>query len=97
MTRLSTLQPSSSNDQKHTYDEALTIRFAHTNTEIRDAKEATCLEDGYTGDAYCLDCGKLVKKGETIPALGSRLWAVDGHQGSHLHRRWHERAQLLPL
>lgn len=85
------------NDQKPAYDEALTIRFAHTNTEIRDAKEATCLEDGYTGDTYCLDCGKLVKKGETIPALGSRLWAVDGHQGSHLHRRRHERAQLLSL
>ena len=66
------------NDQKHTYDEALTIRFAHTNTEIRDAKEATCLEDGYTGDAYCLDCGKLVKKGETIPALGHDFgpWTV---------------------
>ena len=28
------------NDQKHTYDEALTIRFAHTNTEIRDVKES---------------------------------------------------------
>ena len=66
------------NDQKHTYDEALTIRFAHTNTEIRDVKEATCLEDGYTGDAYCLDCGKLVKKGETIPALGHDFgpWTV---------------------
>ena len=66
------------NDQKPAYDEALTIRFAHTNTEIRDAKEATCLEDGYTGDTYCLDCGKLVKKGETIPALGHDFgpWTV---------------------
>ena len=59
------------NDQKPAYDEALTIRFAHTNTEIRDAKEATCLEDGYTGDTYCLDCGKLVKKGKPSP-----LWVT---------------------
>ena len=39
----------------------------HVNTEIRDKKEATCTEEGYTGDLYCKDCGNLVKKGETIP------------------------------
>ena len=41
----------------------------HTGeTEIRDAKEATDTEDGYTGDTYCLDCGALLQKGEVIPA-----------------------------
>ena len=40
----------------------------HDNTELRDAKEATCTEDGYTGDTYCLDCGQLLAKGELIPA-----------------------------
>lgn len=66
------------NDRKPAYDEALTIRFDHTNTEIRNAKEATCLEEGYTGDVYCLDCGKLLKQGETIPALGHDFgsWTV---------------------
>ena len=29
----------------------------HPNTEIRGAKSATCLEEGYTGDTYCKDCG----------------------------------------
>jgi len=42
----------------------------HVNTEVRDAKEATCGEDGYTGDTYCKDCGAKVKDGEVIPATG---------------------------
>ncbi len=35
----------------------------HDNTELRDAKKATCTEDGYTGDTYCLDCGQLFGQG----------------------------------
>ena len=38
----------------------------HKNTEVRNEKEATCSEEGYTGDTYCLDCNKVVEKGETI-------------------------------
>ena len=41
-----------------------------TNTERRDAKEATHTEDGYTGDIWCKICGKLVQKGTVIPATG---------------------------
>ena len=36
------------------------------NEEIRDAKEATEWEEGYTGDIYCLGCGKIKQRGETI-------------------------------
>ena len=43
---------------------------AHENTEIRDAVAATCTEDGYTGDTYCLDCGEKIAVGEVIPATG---------------------------
>lgn len=39
-------------------------------TELRDAKEATKDTDGYTGDTYCSICGKLLQKGEVIPAIG---------------------------
>ena len=39
------------------------------NTEIRDAKEASTEEEGYTGDTYCIDCGELVSKGTIIPKL----------------------------
>lgn len=42
----------------------------HENTEIRNAKKATCTEDGYTGDIYCVDCGALLESGEVIPATG---------------------------
>ena len=42
----------------------------HANTEVRNSVEATCTEEGYTGDTYCKDCNKLVKQGETIEAKG---------------------------
>ena len=40
----------------------------HTNTELRNAAEGSCTEEGYTGDTYCLDCGELVTEGQVIPA-----------------------------
>ena len=40
----------------------------HKNTEIRNAKDATCTKDGYTGDTYCKDCGKKIGTGTAIPA-----------------------------
>ena len=43
---------------------------AHENTEVRNARAATCTEDGYTGDTYCTDCGALIAAGKTIPATG---------------------------
>ena len=42
----------------------------HENTEVRNAKEATCTEDGYTGDTYCKDCNEKIADGKTIPAKG---------------------------
>ena len=36
-------------------------------TEIRGAVEATILNDGYTGDIYCVLCGALLEKGHVIP------------------------------
>lgn len=41
----------------------------HGETERKDQSEATCTTEGYTGDAYCKDCGELVAKGEKIPML----------------------------
>ena len=43
---------------------------AHENTELRNAKEATCTEPGYTGDTYCKDCNEKIAGGEEIPAKG---------------------------
>ena len=38
----------------------------HQNTEVRDAKEATCEKAGYTGDTYCLKCKKKISTGTEI-------------------------------
>ena len=43
---------------------------SHENTEIRNAKDATCTEGGYTGDTYCKDCGEKIGTGTAIPAKG---------------------------
>ena len=42
---------------------------AHENTELCNAKEATCTEPGYTGDTYCKGCGVKLEDGTEIPAL----------------------------
>ena len=42
----------------------------HKNTEIRNAKDATCTVSGYTGDTYCKDCGEKIGTGTAIPAKG---------------------------
>ena len=42
----------------------------HTLTKVINKKDATCIEDGYTGDTVCAICGKEITKGETIQAKG---------------------------
>ena len=41
----------------------------HPNTELKNAKEATCSTEGYTGDKICKDCGKTIEAGKTIPKI----------------------------
>ena len=48
----------------------------HKNTEVRDKKEVTCTEDGYSGDVYCKDCTVLVTKGSVITHPGHLLREV---------------------
>ena len=42
----------------------------HADAEKKREKEATCEENGYTGDECCKECGAVLKKGQIIPALG---------------------------
>ena len=42
----------------------------HSLTKVINQKDATCTEDGYTGDTVCAICGKEITKGETIQAKG---------------------------
>ena len=46
----------------------------HTGgTEIRGAKDATCTEEGYTGDTYCKGCGAKLSTGTAINMLDHNL------------------------
>ncbi len=49
-------------------------------TEVRGLSPATCTEDGYTGDTYCLGCGALLVSGEKESAAGHKWseWTVAG-------------------
>ncbi len=65
-------------------DEAGTVKLESTvdpklghKTELKDAKEATCTEDGYTGDEICTVCNETVKKGEAVAAKGHTVEKVD--------------------
>ena len=42
----------------------------HSLTKVTNKKDATCTEDGYTGDTVCAICGKEITKGETIQSKG---------------------------
>lgn len=50
--------------------------LGHT-TEIRNAKDATCAEEGYTGDEVCTLCGETIKQGESIPATDDHVYGSD--------------------
>lgn len=39
------------------------------STDIRNMKEATCTETGYSGDEVCSECGTVVKKGFEISTI----------------------------
>lgn len=43
---------------------------AHANTEVKNARTATCQDEGYTGDTYCKDCNTLLCSGSITAALG---------------------------
>lgn len=42
----------------------------HVHTTVKNRKEATCTQTGYTGDTYCTDCDKLLGMGKELAALG---------------------------
>ena len=39
-------------------------------TEVKNARKASCTEDGYTGDTYCKTCGDKVQSGTVLKATG---------------------------
>ena len=57
-------------DKEYTDTKTEVIPATSHDTELVGAKDATCTEDGYTGDEVCKVCGVTVKQGEVMPALG---------------------------
>lgn len=56
----------------------------HTGkTLVKDAVEATCTKDGYTGDTYCADCGEKLQSGDVISATGHSLEHVARLEPTH--------------
>ncbi len=67
------------NDMDHTTMGPVKVEYAgfygmfytnlceHANTTVEGAKDATCTEEGYTGDTVCAACGEVIVSGEKIP------------------------------
>lgn len=49
---------------------AETLPATGHSTVVKNARDATCTEPGYTGDKVCTVCGETVETGEVIPAAG---------------------------
>lgn len=63
-------------------------KCGHENTEVRGAKDATCAEEGYTGDTYCLGCDAKIEDGVVIPATGAHN--PEGNWSHDADTHWHE-------
>lgn len=59
-------------DGDDSYEEEIPAT-GHQHTELKNASEATCAQEGYTGDTYCKDCGTKLSSGTVIPKTG-HIW-----------------------
>jgi hypothetical protein len=50
-------------------DVQIDLKCKHDSSTVVDVRDATVLEDGYTGDTVCAVCGEVLSKGESIPKL----------------------------
>ena len=51
-------------------------------TYLKNQKEATCFEEGYTGDTYCSDCNEKIADGQTIAKNAhnpASVWTTNEH------------------
>jgi len=51
-------------------------------TEIRNAQDAVCKRNGYTGDEVCKECGYVVKEGSDIAAPGTHTGTLNLIEGT---------------
>lgn len=68
-------------DKGNYENETVTVKItrsecSHPQTVVRNAKEAGCTEEGYTGDICCTACSKVLTSGTAIPAKGHSYTSV---------------------
>lgn len=80
----------------------------HKNTHLENVLEATCLQEGYSGNEVCDECGEIVKKGSVIPVGEHTLelrnvvkatCTTDGFSGDQwctVCKKWIEWGQTIP-
>lgn len=61
-------------DCNETYTESIPAT-GHKNTKVLNQKNATCESEGYTGDTYCVTCGKKLAVGKMI-AKTDHDWTI---------------------
>ncbi len=54
------------------------LPLAQHKTQLQNKKDATCTQEGYTGDLVCTECKTEVEKGKTIPAKGHTEVTIPG-------------------
>ena len=57
---------------KTTKTEVISATGHERSEDVRNQKEATCEEEGYTGDIYCKKCGETLQKGTVIASTGHK-------------------------
>ena len=57
---------------KTTKTEVISATGHERSENVRNQKEATCEEEGYTGDIYCKKCGETLQKGTVIASTGHK-------------------------
>lgn len=77
---------------KHTCSVCFSIEYknescSHTSTSVKDAREADCAHEGYTGDTFCTLCLEIVERGIYTPRSGNHTFGewelVSGTQYKH--------------
>ena len=61
----------------------------HKHTELRNFEKGDCENAGYTGDLFCIDCGKQLTTGMLIEPVGSHFsadnkWHSDANEHYHI-------------
>ncbi|MGN1183475.1 MAG: DUF4982 domain-containing protein, partial [Faecalibacillus sp.] len=66
---VSILTVSEDGTDERKYTVTLSQACLHEHTQVINIKEATCQNEGYTGDTVCTNCGETIVTGLSIPQL----------------------------